>query len=106
MLNDTYQTMIENIQYKLDEAVIMLNKRQLKSGIAMVQEARHKLDKHTSQDALREAAKEAEELLREVVFRKMSSQLPRENFWRECGATREKLSAALDNREVTAETDR
>ena len=36
---------IEEIQTKLDEAVIMLNKRQLKLGIAMVQNARHALDK-------------------------------------------------------------
>lgn len=36
---------IEEIQTKLDEAVIMLNKRQLKSGIALVQEVRHSLDK-------------------------------------------------------------
>jgi len=46
---------------------------------------------------LREAAKEAEELLKEIVTRKMLDQLPRENFWRECGAVREKLTAALDN---------
>ena len=35
---------IEEILTRLDEAVIMLNKRQLKTGIAMVQNARHSLD--------------------------------------------------------------
>ncbi len=37
-------TTIDEIQTKLDEAVIMLNKRQLKFGIVMVQNARHALD--------------------------------------------------------------
>lgn len=50
---------------------------------------------------LREAAKDAEELLKEIVTRKMLDQLPRENFWRECGAVSERLHAALDNGVVT-----
>ena len=45
---------------------------------------------------LREAAKDAKELLAEIVTRKMLNKLPRENFWRECGAVRERLQAALD----------
>lgn len=49
------------------------------------------------QKILREVAKEAEKLLNEIVSRHMSAQLPRENFWRECGAVRERLTAALDN---------
>jgi len=47
--------------------------------------------------ALEDALREVEDLLSEVVRRHMDDLLPRENFWRECGATAETIRALLES---------
>jgi hypothetical protein len=51
-------------------------------------------------EALLDLAGDAEVLLSEIVSRHMGDLLPRENFWRECGAVAEKIRAALDERSI------
>ena len=53
----------------------------------------HKLwDDH---EKLLSLSKEAESLLSEIVSRHIGDLLPRENFWRECGAVAEQLRTII-----------